>query len=152
MALFSSSFLISVNFKNQGRSVAFTNNTPVFGLTDAPPQLAPPCAAGTITEPVRLGGSYIPTLYFWSARSFFILDSVSGLSLLKYASLYPCLANGAGLVGKGCVGQGFSPGIMLLVGTGTSLIGNKGLPVTRSKINTKAIFVTRATASTGFPS
>jgi hypothetical protein len=41
-----------------------------------------------------------------------------------------CRPNGAGFVGKGCVGQDCSPGTSL-AGTGRSSIGQSGSPVTR---------------------
>ena len=46
--------------------------------------------------------------------------------------LTPWKSNGAGLVGKGCVGDGTSPGMLVSVGTGRSSIGQIGSPVTRS--------------------
>ena len=57
--------------------------------------------------------------------------------------------NGAGLVGKGCVGQDCSPGISLF-GTGRSSIGQSGCPVTRSRTYRKPVLPACATASTCF--
>ena len=62
--------------------------------------------------------------------------SLSLIHISMYSGLYPCRANGAGLVGMGCVGQGFSPGMVLIVSTGTSSIGNKGVPFSLSNKNT----------------
>ena len=47
-------------------------------------------------------------------------------------SVNDCLANGAGFVGKGCVGDVHSPGTSVC-GTGRSTIGQTGWPVLRSK-------------------
>ena len=57
----------------------------------------------------------------------------------------PCRSNGAGRVGKGCVGEVHSPGTVDF-GTGRSSIGQTGSPVTRSKTNANACLVTCTTA------
>src|SRR5688572_15656917 len=128
-------------------SVEFTNNVFVSGLTEAPPQLDPPWAVGSISSPSIDGGSYTPVLYLFLAISCLIHIEERP----KNFSWYPCRANG-GFTGIGCVGQGLSPGILLTVSTGTSFTSNKDSPVSRSNINRYPIFVTIATASISFPS
>ena len=54
-------------------------------------------------------------------------------------------ASGAGFTGKGWVGHVASPGT-LLWGTGRSSMPKIDSPVTRSKMNTRPIFVITATA------
>ena len=61
-------------------------------------------------------------------------------------SVNDCRANGAGLVGNGCVGQLFSPGTSDC-GTGRSSIGKIGWPVLRSNTKMKPYFVACATTS-----
>ena len=63
----------------------------------------------------------------------------------------PWYSNGAGRVGKGCVGQTTSPGMSVSVGTGRSSIGHTGSPVTRSKTYTNPCLLTWASALTGRP-
>ena len=59
----------------------------------------------------------------------------------------PCRSNGAGLVGKGCVGLVFSPGTFDC-GTGRSSIGQIGSPVSRFSTNRNACLVGCASALT----
>src|SRR5450755_5109830 len=51
-----------------------------------------------------------------------------GVIVEMSARVMPSLANGTGLLGKGCVGDVRSPG-MVLCGTGRSSTPNTGLPV-----------------------
>src|SRR6187549_3955542 len=50
-------FFRSVSFRIIGMSVALTNSLFVCGLTEAPPQLDPPCAVGSMSNPAMDGGS-----------------------------------------------------------------------------------------------
>ena len=56
----------------------------------------------------------------------------SGVKSIRSSSVTPCRSNGGGLVGKGCVGEVYSPGTVDC-GTGRSSIGQTGSPVSRSK-------------------
>src|SRR4030095_16736368 len=140
-------FFKSVSFRIIGMSVEFTNSLLVSGLTEAPPQLAPPCAVGSMIDPSMDGGSQIPVLYLFLVISSLIHEEERP----KNFSSYPWRANG-GFTGIGCVGHGFSPGMLLTVSTGTSFTPNNDSPVSRSNRNRYPIFVTCATASISFPS
>src|SRR5688572_27540922 len=50
-------FFRSVSFRIIGMSVELTNSLLVSGLTEAPPQLDPPCAVGSMINPSIDGGS-----------------------------------------------------------------------------------------------
>src|SRR5687767_8873067 len=50
-------FFRSVSFRIIGMSVELTNSLLVSGLTEAPPQLDPPCAVGSMIDPSMDGGS-----------------------------------------------------------------------------------------------
>ena len=69
----------------------------------------------------------------------------SGVKSMRSSSVRPWRSNGAGRVGKGCVGEVHSPGTVD-AGTGRSSIGHTGSPVTRSKTNANACLVTWITA------
>ena len=56
----------------------------------------------------------------------------SGVKSIRSSTASPCRSYAAGLVGKGCVREYFSPGVSPC-GTGRSSIGQIGWPVTRSK-------------------
>src|SRR6476620_2174669 len=58
-------FFRSVSFRIIGTSVELTKSLLVCGLTAAPPQLAPPCAVGSMIDPSIDGGSYTPVLYLF---------------------------------------------------------------------------------------
>src|SRR4030095_15402998 len=89
----------------------------------------------------------MPVLYL-----FLVISSlIHAVERPKNFSWYPWRANG-GFTGIGCVGHGFSPGILLTVSTAISLIPYKDSPVSRSNRNKNPIFVTSATASISFPS
>ena len=61
------------------------------------------------------------------------------------------LASGGGIEGNGCIAHAFSPG-MSDAGTLRSSMGHNGLPVSRSKTQTKPCLLTWATASMVLPS
>jgi hypothetical protein len=53
----------------------------------------------------------------------------SGVKSMTSFSVTPCRSNGAGLVGKGCVGEVFSPGTVDDWGTGFSSMGQIGFRI-----------------------
>ena len=70
---------------------------------------------------------------------------------MRSSTATPCRSYAGGLVGKGCVGAVRSPG-MLDVGTGFSMNGHTGFPVTRSNTYVNDYLVSCTTASIFFPS
>ena len=70
---------------------------------------------------------------------------------LRSLTVKLCRAKGGGLTGNGCVGQTCSPGISVL-GTGFSVMGQSGSPVTRLKTQRNPSLLATATASTFLPS
>ena len=75
----------------------------------------------------------------------------SGVKSIRFSSVAPCLSNGAGLVGKGCVGDVTSPGTVDC-GTGLSSISQTGSPVSLSKTNANACLVSCVIALISRPS
>ena len=88
--------------------------------------------------------TYCLTISSAAARS-------SGVKSIRSSTVTPCRSNGGGLVGNGCVGDVCSPGVFDC-GTGRSSIGHTGCPVTRSKTNANACFVSWTTALIRRPS
>ena len=110
-----------------------TNTSPFSGFAAVVPQFAPPWLPGIAIVSVKPGGVNGPSLRAFATRSR-IASYCSGVAShgLTSSTVNVMRPNGAGLVGHGCVGHAFSPGISLF-GTGRSSIGHSGLPVTRSK-------------------
>src|SRR5450756_357720 len=107
---------------------------PVAGSYAPPPQPDPPIEPGMTTVPLVDGGVYSgPVMKADNTSSARAL--ISGVKSMTSSEPNPCFANGAGFVGKGCVGAAFSPGTSLAP-TGLSTIGQIGVPVTRSKTKT----------------
>ena len=76
----------------------------------------------------------------------------SGVKSIRSSGILRKLrAYAGGLVGKGCVGEVFSPGTSDC-GTGRSSIGHTGCPVTRSKTYRYDSLLGKATALIAFPS
>src|SRR5262249_34883767 len=109
-----------------------TYKIPVSGSSAAPFQSAPPTEPGSCSVPLVPFGlsllidggvnsgpvTYRFTMSIASARS-------SGVKSIRSSTDTPCRSNGAGRVGKGCVGDVRSPGV-LDCGTGRSSIGHTG--------------------------
>src|SRR5262245_28022774 len=113
------------------------------GSKDNPLQLPPPSVLGNITivpssgDGVNIGEA---NMRFLSQRSR-QYAACSGVSeYMSFAGSKVVLDRGAGLTGNGCVGHAASPG-RVLGGTGLSSTPNTGSPVTRSKMNSRLIFV-----------
>ena len=70
---------------------------------------------------------------------------------VRSSTVICCRANGAGLVGNGCVGQVCSPGTALF-SIARSSMGHSGVPVSRSNTNRKPCLAASATASIALPS
>src|SRR5580704_17104860 len=100
---------------------------PSVGLAEVAPQFDPPWFPGISTVSVIPGGVKIPSLRALASRSFNEACS-SALNSHGLTSSGPnfCLANGGTTVGNDCVGQDFSPGI-LVCGTLRSSMGHNGL-------------------------
>jgi hypothetical protein len=128
-----------------GMFLATTYISPRIGSTAPLPQLAPPLWPGIEMLPRMLGGVKSPSLRALRTLAFIASSSAGGRNGLTSFSVNDWRANGAGLVGNGCVGQLASPGTSDC-GTGRSSIGNTGSPVLRSNTNTNPIFVACATA------
>src|SRR6516165_410069 len=116
----------------------FENTYMIFvsGSYEPPCQFAPPVAAGRISvargpsHRLTTGGVKIgPILYFETNSTAFALSS--GVKSIRSSCDTPWRSKAGGLVGNGCVGEYHSPGTSPL-GTGRSLIGHTGFPVTRS--------------------
>ena len=105
---------------------------PVSGSTAAPPQLAPPTDPGRVDRALqrrrREERSEPEALMAFTACA-----RISGVKSARSSIVTPWYSNGAGLVGKGCVGDARSPGTSD-GGTGRSSIGQIGSPVTRSNV------------------
>jgi len=105
----------------------------------------PPGSSLTSEGGVKIGPM---TNSFASSRAF---ARNSGVKSIRSSSVSPLRENGAGLVGKGCVGAACSPGTVD-GGTGRSSIGHTGLPVTRSKTYRKPVLLGCITALIRLPS
>src|SRR5207237_1212760 len=116
---------------------------PVSGSNAPPPHPAPPIEPGMTTVPLVDGGvNNGPVTYGASASRARAL--ISGVKSMTSSGPNPCLANGAGLLGIGWVGDEASPGTSLRP-TGRSKIGQIETPVTRSKTKRKPVLVGTAT-------
>src|SRR5262249_11941529 len=115
-----------------GISFDTTYNVPFVGSIAELPQLAPPLWPGISIDPFRLRGVKGPSFREFRNSSRTLACSSSERKGLMSFSVNDCRANGGGAVGKGCVGDVFSPGASVC-GTGRSSIGHSGAPVTRSK-------------------
>ena len=117
------------------------------GSNAAPPQFAPPAVPGDRIVPGAVeGGVKMPSE---RSDSIFLRQALRSQNVNPQASsgFTESGSSGAGLTGKGCVGDSHSPGIAPC-GTGRSSIGNSGLPLVRSKTNTKPCLVFCTTAGT----
>ena len=97
---------------------------PVSRSTAAPDQLPPPLAPGCMIVPCSDGGvnsgPILNGLIAWMAMA-----RISGVKSARSSMVTPWRSNAAGLVGIGCVGEGFSPGTSD-GGTARSSIGHTG--------------------------
>src|SRR6266567_6834743 len=134
-----------------GQSCVVRYTIPLEGLAAVLPQFAPPRAPGSDRLSYNPGGVNRPSLRMLAIRSFHEARSC-GVRIYGFtsAAVIRCRANGGGRVGIGWVGHACSPGISL-GGTGRSSIGQRGLPVTRSKTYRKPCCVAWATASIRLP-
>src|SRR5690606_5413622 len=107
-----------------GSSFETTYILPLTGSTAPLPQFAPPLWPGIMIVPCRLGGVYSPSFRDERRISRTRSRSASGMYGLMSSSVNDWRANGGGAVGKGCVGEAFSPGASDC-GTGRSSIDRK---------------------------
>src|SRR5579871_2030054 len=116
------------------------------------PQFAPPLLPGISMVLTSAGGVNNPRLRELATTS---LNFATSFGSSKYGFTSSAVKvwreNGGGAVGNGCVGHDSSPGTSER-GTLRSSTGQIGLPVTRSKTNTKPCLVVCATTSTSLPS
>jgi hypothetical protein len=133
-----------------GTSFAFTYSTPCPRSTAAPPHSPPPSKPGSTTVPSRLGGAKGPPWRRVRKRAR-AAARAAGVRVVRLSAVTAWRANGAGSVGKGCVGHARSPR-RSDGSTGRSSIGKSGAPLARSNRKTNPVFVICATASTGRPS
>src|SRR5439155_8338416 len=97
-----------------------TYSNPVRGLNDDEPQVAPPVTPGELITRsfIRKG---------WNCGRTRL--ATSGSATTGYTVQNGCCGVPKDVKGIGWVGQGFSPGTSVLVGTGISTIGLIGWPV-----------------------
>ena len=132
-----------------GLSVPFTYNVRVSGSNAVLPHPAPPIAPGITIVPCSDGGVNTgPLRYFRKISS--ARRCNSGVKSMRSLSLTCCRAKAAGKLGIGCVGEARSPGTSL-AGTGRSVMGQIGLPVTRSNTYSHAVLDGTTTTSRGRP-
>src|SRR5690349_19583771 len=107
----------------------------VSGSYATPGQLVPPIALPMLIAPrmpfgsPSIGGLYIPGITRYRFMFSIAIARSSGVKSIRSSGSVSMLREYAGgLVGYGCVGLAFSPG-MSLAGTGRSSIGHTGWPV-----------------------
>src|SRR5215216_2520630 len=135
---------------SEGRWLMLRITQPRCGSNATLPQFVPPITPGYWMVPPRLEGVKMPSLR-WRSISFRHCLRSQGLSPQASSLLSVVGANGCGFVGKGCVGQLWSPGTSDW-GTGRSSIGKIGSPVSRLRRKRKPILVACATAGMSLPS
>src|SRR3954466_14403254 len=123
----------------------FTKTYERVGSKETPPQLPPPIAPGKVRTGSKPNGVYrLPWMYLSNCSAQYF--SAWGVRLLNSSRVIAVArARGGGFIGKGCVGQDSSPGTWLFR-TGRSSPPHTGLPVSRSRIKSKPIFVISAIA------
>ena len=105
----------------------------------APAQVAAPPSGGRIRVPCQppssrreIGVNSGPSRYGCTTST--AISRSSGVKSMRSSMVTPWYSNGAGRVGNGWVGETYSPGMFVSVGTGRSSIGHTGSPVTRSNV------------------
>src|SRR5262245_1690292 len=114
-----------------------TNTRPFSGSAAVVPQFEPPMLPGMemVSSPTKVGMNNPPCgpgptcAFAIRARNVWYCSGGNSHGFTS-STVNVCLANGAGFVGNGCVGQDCSPGTVLC-GTGRSSIGQSGSTVTR---------------------
>ena len=129
----------------------FTNMVRVLGSNAAPPQFAPPALPGVSSVPCTDGGVKMPSERYLRISLRHCQRSQGVKPQASSSVTGPIGTSGAGFTGKGCVFASHSPGRAPVCGTGRSSIGKSGLPVRRSKTNTKPCLVFCTTAGTSAP-
>ena len=134
-----------------------TYNHPESGSMAAPPQVAAPPSGGRIRVPCHppatgreIGVKSGPNLNGLTAS--IAIWRISGVKSTRSSIVTPWYSNGAGFVGNGWVGETYSPGMLVSVGTGRSSIGQTGSPVTRSNVYTNPCLLTCTSALMSRPS